>query len=66
LQLVRLILAYQVIPRAILERANGFAIFTIIKAGFLFSARGGAGIVIARLENGCEPLSLSIFLMRDS
>jgi len=44
----------QVIPRSILERASGFAIFTIIKAGFLFSARGGSGIVIARLENGCE------------
>ncbi|KAH9990954.1 hypothetical protein BJV74DRAFT_836543 [Russula compacta] len=41
-----------VIPRSILERASGFAIFTVIKAGFLFSARGGGGIVIARLENG--------------
>jgi lipid-binding SYLF domain-containing protein len=48
---------HQVIPRSILERASGFAIFTIIKAGFLFSARGGGGIVIARLDNGCEPLS---------
>jgi len=46
-----------IIPRSILERASGFAIFTIIKAGFLFSARGGAGIVIARLDNGCEPLA---------
>jgi lipid-binding SYLF domain-containing protein len=45
---------YQVIPRYILERACGFAIFTIIKAGFLFSARGGGGVVIARLDNGCK------------
>lgn len=43
-----------VIPRTILENAKGFAIFTIVKAGFLFSARAGSGIVIARLENGCE------------
>ncbi|KAI0251937.1 hypothetical protein BJV78DRAFT_1207875 [Lactifluus subvellereus] len=41
-----------IIPRHILEHACGFAIFTIIKAGFLFSARGGGGIVIARLDNG--------------
>ncbi|KAI9511628.1 DUF500-domain-containing protein [Russula earlei] len=41
-----------VIPRSILERACGFAIFTIIKAGFLFSARAGSGIVIARLDDG--------------
>src|ERR1700755_3103302 len=53
----QLIPTNQVIPRSILERACGFAIFTIIKAGFLFSARGGGGIVIARLDNGCEPLS---------
>jgi lipid-binding SYLF domain-containing protein len=51
----------QVVPRSILERASGFAIFTIIKAGFLFSARGGGGIVIARLDNGCEPLSCQSF-----
>jgi lipid-binding SYLF domain-containing protein len=48
----------QVIPRHILERASGFAIFTIVKAGFLFSARAGSGVVIARLDNGCEPLFL--------
>ena len=52
----QLISVDQVIPRSILERASGFAIFTIIKAGFLFSARGGGGVVIARLDNGCEPL----------
>jgi lipid-binding SYLF domain-containing protein len=41
-----------IIPRSVLERASGFAIFTIFKAGFLFSARGGGGIVIARLDDG--------------
>ncbi|CAA7259976.1 unnamed protein product [Cyclocybe aegerita] len=41
-----------VIPRHILENAKGFAIFTIVKAGFVFSARAGSGIVIAKLDNG--------------
>jgi lipid-binding SYLF domain-containing protein len=44
----------QVIPRSVLERAHGFAIFTVFKAGFLFSARAGSGIVIARTQDGCE------------
>lgn len=42
----------RVIPRDVLERAAGFAIFTVVKAGFLFSARAGSGIVIAKLEDG--------------
>jgi len=41
-----------VIPRSVLENAKGFAIFTIFKAGFLFSARAGTGIVIAKLADG--------------
>ncbi|CAK5280081.1 unnamed protein product [Mycena citricolor] len=41
-----------VIPRHVLENAKGFAIFTIIKAGFVFSARAGTGIVIAKLPDG--------------
>ncbi|THH11770.1 hypothetical protein EW145_g431 [Phellinidium pouzarii] len=41
-----------IIPRQVLENAKGFAIFTIIKAGFLFSARAGSGVVIARLNDG--------------
>ncbi|TFY73863.1 hypothetical protein EWM64_g10147, partial [Hericium alpestre] len=41
-----------VIPRSVLENARGFAIFTIFKAGFLFSARAGSGVVIARLHDG--------------
>lgn len=41
-----------VIPRSVLENAKGFAIFTVFKAGFLFSARAGTGIVIAKLNDG--------------
>jgi lipid-binding SYLF domain-containing protein len=42
----------KIIPRSVLERAQGFAVFTVVKAGFLFSARGGSGIVIAKLDDG--------------
>ncbi|KAF9455000.1 DUF500-domain-containing protein [Macrolepiota fuliginosa MF-IS2] len=41
-----------VIPRSVLQRAKGFAIFTVVKAGFVFSARAGSGVVIARLDDG--------------
>lgn len=43
-----------VIPRSVLEQAKGFAIFTIVKAGFIFSARAGSGIVIAKLDDGSK------------
>ena len=46
------ILTPQVIPQSVLERAAGFAIYTVIKAGFIFSARAGSGVVIARLDDG--------------
>ncbi|KAL1407569.1 hypothetical protein Q8F55_007002 [Vanrija albida] len=42
----------KVIPRSVLEKAHGFAIFTVAKAGFLVSARAGSGLVIARLDDG--------------
>jgi len=41
-----------VIPRSVLQRARGFAIFTVAKAGFVVSARAGSGVVIARLDDG--------------
>jgi lipid-binding SYLF domain-containing protein len=44
--------SWQVIPRSVLENAKGFAIFSVFKAGFLFSARAGSGIVIARISDG--------------
>ena len=43
-----------VIPRSILAQAKGFAIFTVVKAGFILSARAGSGVVIARLDDGSE------------
>lgn len=40
------------IPRDVLQDARGLAIMTITKAGFVFSARGGTGIVVARVGKG--------------
>ncbi|KAI8147315.1 hypothetical protein BJV82DRAFT_664561 [Fennellomyces sp. T-0311] len=42
----------KVIPSSILEKAQGLAIYTVIKAGFLFSGRAGSGLVVARLPDG--------------
>lgn len=42
------------VPRSVLDNAKGFAIFTVFKAGFLFSARAGSGIVIAKLYDGSK------------
>jgi lipid-binding SYLF domain-containing protein len=42
----------QYIPPTILANAKGVAILTVIKAGFLFSGRAGAGLVVARLPDG--------------
>ncbi|KAK4105243.1 DUF500-domain-containing protein [Parathielavia hyrcaniae] len=42
----------KVIPPAVLARAKGLAILTVIKAGFLGSARFGSGLVVARLPDG--------------
>lgn len=40
------------IPKAVLQRARGIAVFSVIKAGFVFSGKAGSGIVIARLPDG--------------
>jgi lipid-binding SYLF domain-containing protein len=40
------------IPKAVLQRARGLAIFQVVKAGFVFSGKAGSGIVIARLPDG--------------
>lgn len=42
----------KVIPPNVLAEAKGLAILTVIKAGFLGSARFGSGLVIARLPDG--------------
>ncbi|KAH8917352.1 DUF500-domain-containing protein [Atractiella rhizophila] len=41
-----------VIPPHVLRSAKGFAIFQVVKMGFLFSARAGTGVVIAKLPDG--------------
>jgi len=42
----------KVIPPEILANAKGLAILTVLKAGFLGSARFGSGLVVARLADG--------------
>ncbi|KAI8370307.1 hypothetical protein BD560DRAFT_397059 [Blakeslea trispora] len=42
----------KIIPENILVNAKGLAIYTVLKAGFLFSGRAGSGIVVARLPEG--------------
>ncbi|GAA5854900.1 hypothetical protein JCM8547_004114 [Rhodosporidiobolus lusitaniae] len=40
------------IPPSILRRAKGFCFMSVAKAGFVFSARAGSGLVIAKLPDG--------------
>jgi len=40
------------IPKVVLQRARGLAVFSVIKAGFVFSGKAGSGLVIARLPDG--------------
>uniref|UniRef100_A0A8C3RKU2 SH3 domain-containing YSC84-like protein 1 n=1 Tax=Chelydra serpentina TaxID=8475 RepID=A0A8C3RKU2_CHESE len=42
----------KIIPANVIAKAKGLAILSVIKAGFLVTARGGSGIVLARLSNG--------------
>jgi len=42
----------QRIPLKILQRAQGLAFMTEVKAGFLFSGKGGSGIVIRKQTDG--------------
>jgi lipid-binding SYLF domain-containing protein len=41
-----------VIPVDVIQKARGLAMFTVVKAGFMWSGRMGSGMVIARLEDG--------------
>jgi lipid-binding SYLF domain-containing protein len=36
------------VPRAVLRDARGLAIMRVVKVGFVFSGKGGDGVVIAR------------------
>jgi SH3 domain-containing YSC84-like protein 1 len=40
------------IPPRILRRARGLAIISVVKAAFIFSAKGGDGVVVARTGRG--------------
>jgi SH3 domain-containing YSC84-like protein 1 len=40
------------IPPSVLRAARGVAILTVTKAGFIGSARGGTGVVVARTDKG--------------
>ncbi|XP_010899979.1 SH3 domain-containing YSC84-like protein 1 isoform X2 [Esox lucius] len=42
----------KLIPANIIAKCQGLAIITVIKGGFMITARGGSGIVIARLADG--------------
>ncbi|XP_076834297.1 SH3 domain-containing YSC84-like protein 1 isoform X1 [Brachyhypopomus gauderio] len=42
----------KLIPAHVIAKAHGLAILSVIKAGFMITARGGSGIVIARLADG--------------
>ncbi|KAF7651548.1 hypothetical protein LDENG_00109270 [Lucifuga dentata] len=41
----------KLIPAHVVAKAEGLAIISVIKAGFMITARGGSGIVIARLAD---------------
>src|SRR5207247_7882987 len=40
------------IPPRILRRARGLAIISVVKAGLIFSGKGGQGVVVARTGHG--------------
>ncbi|KAG1684891.1 hypothetical protein DVH05_010185 [Phytophthora capsici] len=44
--------ADRAIPVAILQKAHGLAIMTVVKAGFLISGKIGTGLVVAKLPDG--------------
>jgi lipid-binding SYLF domain-containing protein len=40
------------IPRGVLRHARGLAVTSVVKAGFIFSGKGGHGVVVARTNHG--------------
>uniref|UniRef100_A0A3B4H0D7 SH3 domain-containing YSC84-like protein 1 n=1 Tax=Pundamilia nyererei TaxID=303518 RepID=A0A3B4H0D7_9CICH len=62
----------KLIPAHVIAKAEGLAIISVIKAGFMITARGGSGVVIARLPDKrkittpsmlCKGLEFSNFLV---
>ncbi|CAG8535443.1 9828_t:CDS:2 [Cetraspora pellucida] len=51
-----------VIPTDIFNKAFGLAVFTVVKAGFVWSGRVGSGLVVSKLEDGTwsSPSCISI------
>ncbi len=45
-------IAEQGIPKEVLQNAKGVAVLTVYKAGFMFSGRGGTGVVVAKTRDG--------------
>ncbi|KAG0000176.1 hypothetical protein BGZ79_006238 [Entomortierella chlamydospora] len=41
-----------IIPPDVLRKAKGLAIYTVVKAGFIVSARGGSGLVVIKKDDG--------------
>lgn len=37
-----------IIPVSVIKQAKGLAIFTVVKAGFLWSGRAGSGVVVSK------------------
>lgn len=42
---------FECVAAHVIARAEGLAIISVVKAGFMITARGGSGIVIARLAD---------------
>uniref|UniRef100_A0A8L2UN28 SH3 domain-containing YSC84-like protein 1 n=1 Tax=Rattus norvegicus TaxID=10116 RepID=A0A8L2UN28_RAT len=49
----------KIIPAHVIAKAKGLAVLSVIKAGFLVTARGGSGIVLARLPDGSKLIFVS-------
>lgn len=50
----RFVIFVRLVAAHVIAKAEGLAIISVIKAGFLITARGGSGIVIARLADRRE------------
>src|SRR5437016_10832012 len=52
------------IPRDVLRHSKGLAIMTVVKAGFIFSGKGGQGVVVRSEEHTSELQSLTNLVCR--